>query len=598
MKPFKTLKALSTVALISTAGLMAAQAQAYNCNGVANYQQGAYANGAIVQNAGSAYSCTVGGWCSVGGPYEPGVGWAWNNAWTSLGACTGTTSSAASSVSSVASSQPSSVQSSAQSSIAASSTASVIGCAGLSAWSATAVYTGGNGVSHSGVKYEAKWWTQGQNPATNSGPDGVWINRGNCGTASSSSVVASSVASSAVSSVKSSVASSVTSSVASSIASSKSSSSTASVGGKKVVGYFAEWGVYGRNYHVKNIATSGSAGQLTHILYAFGNVQNGQCTIGDSYAAYDKAYDAAGSVDGVADTWDQPLRGNFNQLRKLKAMNPNLKVIWSFGGWTWSDGFPQAAQNPTAFANSCYSLVEDPRWADVFDGIDIDWEYPNECGLKCDTTSGFSGYKNLMQALRARFGSNALVTSAIGAGTAKINAADYAGAAQYIDFYMPMTYDFFGAWDKTGPTAPHSALYDYAGIPIAGYNSDNAVQLLKSKGIPASKILLGVGFYGRGWTGVTQSAPGGSATGAATGTYEAGIDDYKVLKTKCPATGTVGGAAYAFCSGNWWSYDTPQTLVGKMDYVHQQGLAGTFFWELSGDTSNGELIKVIGDSMH
>lgn len=601
MKPFKTLKALSILALLSTTGLLATQAQAYNCTGVANYQPGTYANGAIVQNAGGAYSCTVGGWCSVGGPYEPGVGWAWNNAWASLGACTGTTSSAASSVSSAVSSQQSSVQSSVKSSVA-SSTAPVAGCAGLSAWSASAVYTGGNGVSHNGVKYEAKWWTQGQDPAANSGPDGVWINKGSCGTASSSSVVTSSVASSAVSSavssVQSSVASSVVSSVTSSIASSKSSSSTSSAGGKKVVGYFAEWGVYGRNYHVKNIATSGSAAQLTHILYAFGNVQNGQCTIGDAYAAYEKAYDAAGSVDGVADTWDQALRGNFNQLRKLKAMNPNLKVIWSFGGWTWSDGFPQAAQNPTAFANSCYSLVEDPRWADVFDGIDIDWEYPNECGLKCDTTSGFSGYKNLMQALRARFGSSALVTSAIGAGTAKINAADYAGAAQYIDFYMPMTYDFFGAWDKTGPTAPHSALYDYAGIPIAGYNSDNAVQLLKSKGIPASKILLGVGFYGRGWTGVTQAAPGGSATGAAAGTYEAGIDDYKVLKTKCPATGTVGGTAYAFCGGNWWSYDTPQSLVGKMDYVHQQGLAGTFFWELSGDTSNGELIKVIGDSMH
>ncbi len=609
------MKSLKLIMLLSAAGLMTAEAQAYNCSGVPNYQQGTYANGAIVQNGGNAYSCTVGGWCSVGGPYEPGVGWAWSNAWSSLGACSGTTtSSAASSVTSVASSVKSSVASSAVSSVVTSTT----GCNGVAEWSAAAAYSGNAQVSRSGALYQAKWWTQGQDPLNNSGAYDVWANKGNCGAASSASSVASSIAVSSSSSSKSSVASSVatsvsssavsssvvSSSIASSVASSKSSavvssssSSVATVGGKKVVGYFAEWGIYGRNYHVKNIATSGSAAQLTHILYSFGNVQNGKCTIGDSYAAYDKAYDAAGSVDGVADAWDQPLRGNFNQLRKLKKLNPNLKVIWSFGGWTWSDGFPQAAQNPAAFAESCYALVEDARWADVFDGIDIDWEYPNECGLKCDTTSGFSGYKNLIQALRARFGSSALITSAIGAGTAKINAADYAGAAPYLDFYMPMTYDFFGAWDKTGPTAPHSALYDYAGIPIAGYNSDNAIQLLKSKGIPASKILLGVGFYGRGWTGVTQAAPGGSATGAAAGTYEAGIDDYKVLKTKCPANGTVGGSAYAFCGNNWWSYDTPQTLVGKMDYVHQQGLAGTFFWELSGDTADGELIRVIGNSM-
>ncbi|NKN98523.1 PKD domain-containing protein, partial [Weissella cibaria] len=89
--------------------------------------------------------------------------------------------------------------------------------------------------------------------------------------------------------------------------------------GNKVIGYFAEWGIYGRNYHVNNIHTSGSAQKLTHILYAFGNVQNGECKIGDSYAAYDKAYSAADSVDGVADTWDTgALRGNFGQLRRLK----------------------------------------------------------------------------------------------------------------------------------------------------------------------------------------------------------------------------------------------------------------------------------------
>ena len=361
-----------------------------------------------------------------------------------------------------------------------------------------------------------------------------------------------------------------------------------------MVGYFVEWGIYGRNYHVKNIETSGSAAVLTHIIYAFGNVTNGQCAIGDSYADYDKAYDAAGSVDGVADTWDAgALRGSFNQLRKLKKMHPGLKVLWSFGGWTWSGGFPQAAANPSAFADSCYNLVKDPRWADVFDGIDIDWEYPNDCGLSCDTTSGYSGYKNLMQALRVRFGSSLLVTSAIGAGVDKLAKADYAGAAQYVDFFDPMTYDYFGAWDKTGPTAPHSPLYDYTGIPKAQYSGDSTIQTLKAMGIPTSKILLGVGFYGRGWTGVTQAAPGGTATDAAAGSTEAGIEDYKVLKGSCPATGTVGGTAYAFCGNNWWSYDTPQTLAGKMDYVNQQGLAGAFFWELSGDTTSGELIYVM-----
>ncbi|WP_433343595.1 glycosyl hydrolase family 18 protein [Micromonospora sp. CA-111912] len=366
-------------------------------------------------------------------------------------------------------------------------------------------------------------------------------------------------------------------------------------GGKKVVGYFAEWGVYGRNYHVKNIHTSGSAAKLTHILYAFGNTAGGRCSIGDSYADYDKAYTAADSVDGVADTWDQPLRGSFNQLRKLKKMYPHLKVIYSVGGWTWSSGFTQAAQNPAAFAESCYNMVEDPRWADVFDGIDVDWEYPNACGLTCDT-SGPNAFKNVVGALRTRFGSSALVTAAItadGSTGGKIDAADYAGAVPNLNWIMPMTYDFFGAWAAQGPTAPHSPLTSYPGIPQQGFWSDAAIQKLKSKGIPSDKLLLGIGFYGRGWTGVTQATPGGTATGAAQGTYEAGFEDYKVLKNTCPATGTIAGTAYAKCGSNWWSYDTPSTIGGKMTYAKNQGLGGAFFWELSGDTSNGELIGAI-----
>ncbi|MFM9595262.1 glycoside hydrolase family 18 protein [Streptomyces scabiei] len=361
----------------------------------------------------------------------------------------------------------------------------------------------------------------------------------------------------------------------------------------KVVGYFIDWGIYGRQYYVKNIETSGSAKRLTHINYAFGNVVDGKCAIGDPWADADRPFSAEESVDGVADSADQPLSGSFNQLRKLKKLHPNLKIVWSFGGWTWSGGFGEAAKDPAAFADSCYDLVENSRWKDVFDGIDIDWEYPNACGLTCDT-SGPEAFEDVMAALRKRFGKKELVTAAITADAkkgGKIDAADYAGAAKYVDWYNPMTYDYFGSWDTT--TAPHSPLYPYPGIADRSFNTAATIKKLKGLGIPPSKLLLGIGFYGRGWTGVTRSAPGGTATGPAAGTYEAGYEDYKVLKKTCPANGVVGGTAYAKCGDDWWSYDTPRTIKGKMAYKNAQGLGGTFFWELSGDTPDGELIKAI-----
>jgi chitinase len=452
------------------------------------------------------------------------------------------------------------------------------------AWSPTAVYTANNQASQSGHNYTAKWWTQNESPATHSGQWDVWADNGVCGGTTPPTTPPTTAPTTRPPTTP------------------PTTPPTQPPGssGKNVVGYFAEWGVYQRSYFVKNLVTSGSAAKMTHLLYAFGNTSGGQCSIGDSYADYDMAYTTANSVDGVADTWDAgALRGSFNQLRKLKKQFPNIKIIWSFGGWTWSGGFTQAAANPTAFANSCYNLVKDSRWSDVFDGIDIDWEYPNACGLQCDS-SGPAAYNNVISALRNKFGSSFLITSAIsadGSNGGKLDVADYASGIQKLNLVFPMTYDYFGAFAPQGPTAPHSPLTSYTGIPTPGFYSDAAIQKLKSKGVPASKMLLGIGFYGRGWTGVTQTAPGGSASGPAPGTYEAGIEDYKVLKNSCPSNGTVAGTAYAKCGSNWWSYDTPSTIAGKMTYVKQQGLGGAFFWEASGDTSNGELISAIKNNL-
>src|SRR5690606_27044313 len=180
------------------------------------------------------------------------------------------------------------------------------------------------------------------------------------------------------------------------------------VNGYRNVGYFTQWGVYGRNFQLKKVQDSGAAQDLTHINYSFGNIhyQNLTCFIankaqgtgpngsdgaGDAWADFGMGYTAANSVAGVADAWDQPLAGSFNQLKQLKAKNPHLLALISIGGWTWSKTFSKAAATEASrekFVRSCIDIyikgnlpVIDGRGgpgaaAGVFDGIDIDWEWP------------------------------------------------------------------------------------------------------------------------------------------------------------------------------------------------------------------------------
>jgi len=403
-------------------------------------------------------------------------------------------------------------------------------------------------------------------------------------------------------------------------------------GNKRVIGYFTQWGIYGRNYRVKNIDTSGSASKLTHINYAFGNVRNNRCEVGvtqpsdpntgaggDAFADYTKAFQAGESVSGSADTWDQPLRGNWNQLKQLKAKHPNVKVLISLGGWTWSRGFSSAAQpaNRQAFVASCIDAyikgnlpVTDGAGgvgaaAGVFDGIDIDWEYPVACGIACGTPADNANFTALMAEFRRQLDAvrpGLLLTVAVGAGIDKIRVTDPAAYHPYLDFINVMTYDFHGAFDpKTGH---HSALFDSPADPSTGdvklYNSNDAMEAFLARGVPASKLNLGIGFYGRGWTNVPNVNNGLYQTGtAAPGTYEAGIEDWKVLKNlNHPVfTDATARATWSYNGTTFWSFDTPAMVTEKMGYVKTQGLGGAFFWEFSGDDTQGTLVNTISNGL-
>jgi chitinase len=393
--------------------------------------------------------------------------------------------------------------------------------------------------------------------------------------------------------------------------------------GRVLAGYYPSWGIYQRAYYVRNIETSGSAGKLTHLNYAFANVVNGRATIYDSWADYEKPFDASTSVDGVADsTAPGVLRGNFNQLRKLKARYPSLKVLISIGGWTLSGGFSDAALTSASrqtFAASAIDLFIRGRLpngvsaAGVFDGIDIDWEYPAACGLQCGRPEDTQNFTLLLAELRRQLdslgtvdGRRYLVTIAAPAGQDKYSKIELGQIHAYLDLINLMTYDFHGSWETT--TNFHSALYGSSSDPSRanGYWSDAAVTAYLSAGVPAARLVLGVPFYGRGWTGVPNFNNGlyQRAAGPAPGTYEAGVEDYKVLKNLSTYTQYRHPEAralwiYNLFTGIFWSYDDPVSITEKMSYVKSKsgGLGGAMFWELSGDDASGSLVSAMYEGL-
>ena len=383
-----------------------------------------------------------------------------------------------------------------------------------------------------------------------------------------------------------------------------------------IVGYFTQWGIYRRDYLPVDIVTSGTAGRVDVINYAFAGIdENLECVSLDEYADIAKRYDAAEAVDGVADTVSQPLKGNFNQLRKLKQMFPHIRVLLSIGGWTESAGFSDAAlpANREAFVSSCIErfitgeVSPGVSVAGVFDGLDIDWEYPGRCGDTCDYrevdganfTALLSEFRAELDAVELTTGTELLLTIAAPAGAYLIEPMDLDAIHPHLDWINVMAYDFHGGWEPTGPTNHQANLFSTACDAPGATTADQAMGTYLAAGIPGSKLLLGVPFYGRGWTGV---APGPDrngvcqpARGLPRGTFEKGVDDYEVLagESKPSYHDEEAGAHWTYDGREFWTFDDPVSLGWKAGYILETGLRGAMFWEMSGDTPDGELIAAL-----
>ncbi|MFZ0997659.1 MAG: glycosyl hydrolase family 18 protein [Candidatus Sulfotelmatobacter sp.] len=418
------------------------------------------------------------------------------------------------------------------------------------------------------------------------------------------------------------------------VACASQSSAQARHNGKVFGGYFEEWAIQYAHYNIADLQQNGVADELTHLIYAFGNVTPTSppaCAIADPVAAYQNS--SLPSVSGKPYT--APLYGNFGAIQQLKELHPALKVLISLGGQAGNvAGFVTAAASAAgraALASSCIDMFVKGNVAagvtapGLFDGFNIDWEFPGAPD-KQNFTALLKEFRTQLEVLSKTTGKKYVLTFDSPANPKKYVNIDLKAAAAQVDFLTIDGYDYATPQDKQ--TNESSSLYDTAADPAYADDRyiDATVRAYRRAGVPAAKYTMGLPLYAVGWTGVadvnhglyqntTAPAPvplvdrSGLCPNTNKATALAGCDTvltagfvtYSTIEhltnkygfTAWYDSARVGATLYNPATGTFYSYDNPAVVAAKTAYIKKKKLGGAYVWALNDDDADGSLTKAI-----
>jgi chitinase len=386
------------------------------------------------------------------------------------------------------------------------------------------------------------------------------------------------------------------------VATSASHAQQAAAPAHRTVGYLASWGVKTKGTRIAELP----ADRLTHLFYAFALIgSDGRIRLGD------RCLDT-GACGANAALPNTP-RGNFGELAQLKKRHPHLKLLISLGGWGGSARFSDAALTDSTRRVLVTSTVDlfIRRWPGLFDGIDVDWEFPVRGGMKgnverpedrANFTLLLAEFRRQLDEQGAREERHYELTIAASARPSEIANIEVERVAPLLDFINVMTYDY-----HVGSTVAHfnAPLRAGADDPTPHLTIESSVRAFRDAGVPASKLLVGVPFYGRAFGGVHNVAHGRFQPVGEPPKDIMGSDlDWKQLSrrlandarfvTRWDSAARVPFAYDSSC-GTWISYDDERSVREKSAYVREQGLGGIIIWELGGD--DGRLIRAVSEGL-
>lgn len=354
---------------------------------------------------------------------------------------------------------------------------------------------------------------------------------------------------------------------------------------KAVVCYYGTWATY-RNglgkFDVDNIDPH----LCTHLIYAFASID-------------DKG--TLKSLDPYLDLPDGGGRDNFGKFNDLKKKNSSLKTLLAVGGWNeGSAKYSTMAASPTLRKNFVTSALQ-MITKHGFDGLDMDWEYPN----RRDTVHGqadIDNFTTLLKEIKAVFDKQGLLLTAAVSSVRSAASQSYnvAQISKYLDMIHIMTYDMHGSWDSvTGHNAPiHQGEGDEGAIPENLFNVEQSLKYWIGAGCPPEKIALGVPFYGRTFklkdandNDVRAPAAGEGISGPYTATSGSiGYNEFcQKLQTESwtQRFDSLAKVPYAVKDKDWVTYDDANSVTAKVNYAKSLGINKIMVWSIETDDFHG-----------